>query len=225
MLESLLNRSLQCCEPCLRVAPQMNSQRPPSALRQHLKVAACLRRFHHSECVFLSRHRKFDRIVASDLQEYARVRTAFISLSSRVQKTRAEPQARCHALVVADRMPQHLQHLLMLRIHLDVAEHREVIAGLDARQVSLQISGERGVGACSLRQLGGILFVGEELDAGIFKDRLLRRERTSLFVFRSQIPRRDLAGFDVGLVEGVNSDDRASHGSGNLPSEKFRAQS
>jgi len=57
--------------------------------------------------------------------------------------------------------------LLVLGVHLDIAEHREVIAGFDACQVCFEISGERIVAGGGLRQFGGVNFVGEEFDADL----------------------------------------------------------
>ena len=121
----------------------MNPQGAPSAVCQYLKIPPRLCRFHDSKRVFLSRYRQLHRIVTSDLQKYARVWASFVSLSGRVQKSRTEAQTRCHPLLVAHEMSQDLQTLLVLGIHLDVAEDREIVPSLNARQMRLKISRDR----------------------------------------------------------------------------------
>ena len=44
------------------------------------------------------------------------------------------------------------------------------------------------------------------------------------FVFAGEFPGFDFAGFDVGLIEGVDADDGAGNGGGDLPAEKFLAE-
>ncbi len=66
--------------------------------------------------------------------------------------------------------------------------------------------------------------IGEELDAVVFEDRLLRGQGAGLLVFRGQVAGRDLAGFNIGLVEGVDADDGAGYGGGDFPAEEFLAQ-
>ena len=126
--------------------------------------------------------------------------------------------------LVPHRVPNRLQLSFVFGIHLDESQHGKVIAAADAAQMSLQISGERLVSSRGPRQVRRILLVGEELDAAVFHDGFFRGQGTGLFVLRCQIPSRNLAGLDIGLVEGVDADDGACDRGGNLPAEKFRAQ-
>src|SRR5437764_1621764 len=105
----------------------MDTQGPPLALRQHLKISTCLRSFHNAECVFLFRHRQVSSVIARDLQEHPAIRSAFISLSGGVQETRAKAKARCDASTVAHCMAHLLQAFFMLTVHLNVGEQGKVI--------------------------------------------------------------------------------------------------
>ena len=87
-----------------------------------------------------------------------------------------------------------------------------------------QIADERGIAACGLLQSGGVLRVGEELDARFLQERRLGRQRAIFLVFAGELLGFDLAGFDVGLIERVDADDRAGHGRRDFPAEKFLAQ-
>src|SRR5579872_1417997 len=114
----------------------MHAQSTPSAIRQHLEVAARLRRFYDAKRVLLSRHRQFHRVVARDLQKDSGIRTTLVSLSGRMQKTRTESQACRYMFFIANCMAHRLQTLLVLRIHLDISQYREIIPGMDAVQMS-----------------------------------------------------------------------------------------
>src|ERR1700722_6749392 len=121
----------------------MHPQCSASALGQNLEISAGLRGFYYAESKFLSRHGQFHGIVAGDLQEYPRVRAAFVGLPRRMQETRAEAKNGGNAFLVAHGVADRLERLLMLGVHLDVAEDGEVVAGFDARQMRLEIPGER----------------------------------------------------------------------------------
>src|SRR2546425_7785935 len=57
---------------------EMHAEGPAAALRQHLEVAARLRRLHHPESIGLSGHRQIGGVPACDLQEDAAVRPALV---------------------------------------------------------------------------------------------------------------------------------------------------
>ena len=69
-----------------------------------------------------------------------------------------------------------------------------------------------------------ILFVGEKLDALLFEERRFRRKTSGRFVLTRQFFGFDLARFDVRLVEGVDPDDGARDGRGDLPAKEFLAE-
>src|SRR3981189_2034463 len=73
----------------VNIGAQVDPQRSPAALHQHLEVTSRLRRFCNAERVLLTGHRQIGSIVAGDLEENAGVRPTFIRLTSGVKKTRA----------------------------------------------------------------------------------------------------------------------------------------
>ena len=105
-------------------------------------------------------------------------------------------------------------------VHLDVAEKGEVVAGADAAEVGAKNFGEIGI----IFEKRGVLVVGEELEALVFEERSLGRQLAGGFVFAGELAGFDFAGFDVGLVEGVDADDGAGDGSGDFPAEEFLAE-
>ena len=109
----------------------------------------------------MSGHRQIRGIVARDLQEDAGIRAALVGLPGGVKEARPEAEARGHALFVANRVANRLKLRFVRVVHLDVAEQREVIAGVQAIQMRAQIAGERGVVARRLFQGRGVLLVGE----------------------------------------------------------------
>src|SRR3954452_14737954 len=113
----------------------MNAQGSASAFRKNLKISAGLCRLHNAERVLLSGHGQFHRVVTCNLQEDSGVRTAFVRLSGGMQKSRPKSQTGRNMLFIADGMAKNLQRLLMLRVHLDVSQRREVIPSLDSIQM------------------------------------------------------------------------------------------
>src|SRR5215470_2323611 len=138
-----------------------------------------------------------------------------------MEEPRAESEAGGHMLPVSHRMPDRLQLLLVIFVHLDVSQKREVIAGLDPVQMRFEIRDKRFFKARTLGEFGGVLIVGEKLDPLVVEDWFFGREGAVLLVFAGQIARDDLARFDVRLIKSVNSDDRARYGGCDLPAEKL----
>ena len=141
---------LQSGEACGDVAAEMHAQRAAVAIGEDLKIAAGLRCFYDAECVFLVWHRQIRSIVASDLQKHAGIWSALVCLSGRMQKPRAEAETSCDMFFLAHRVANGLQLHLVRVIHFDVAEHREIIAGVNPRKMRAQIADERLVSASRL---------------------------------------------------------------------------
>src|SRR5258708_1772361 len=59
----------------------MDAQRAAAAFGQHVEIAACLGGLDHAEASLLAGHRQIDRIGRGDLQEYAAVGPALVSLT------------------------------------------------------------------------------------------------------------------------------------------------
>src|SRR5438094_7759702 len=121
----------------------MYAQGTPATVGEYLKIAASLRCFHDPECKLLAGNRKVGTILARDLQEHARVRTALVSLAGGVQKARTKSETGRHVFLVANRDPHALQRLFVRLVHFHVPEQSEVIARLDSIQVRAQVSSER----------------------------------------------------------------------------------
>src|SRR5260221_13242404 len=201
----------------------MNAQSPPPALGEDIEIAARLRRLDGAESVFLAGHGKVLRIVAGDLQEDPRIGPALVSLSRRMQEAWAETQAGRDALRIADRASGGLQRYGMRFVVLDIGEQREVIPAPEPPEMRLEIALERGAGA-EIGELLGVRRIGEELDAARYEDRLLFRQRAGLFISRRQLACLDLAGLDIGLIERVDTDDRAGDRGGDLPAKELLAE-
>src|SRR6266403_916405 len=95
-LQNLLYQFREFAETCFHVAAEVHAQRPALAVGQNLEIAPSLCCLYYSESVLLPGNRQVLGVVAGDLQEHAAIRAAFISLSSRVQKTRSKAEARRH---------------------------------------------------------------------------------------------------------------------------------
>src|SRR5579864_1867266 len=114
----------------------MHSQRAPVAFRENLEVTASLRGFDDAECEFLPGHWKVDLVVTGHLQEYTRVRTAFVGLSGGMQEARPESETGSDALFIADCNSHALQRVRMWVVHLYVGEQPEVIARAEPFEMS-----------------------------------------------------------------------------------------
>src|SRR6266567_8773806 len=121
----------------------MHAQRTATAVGQDLEVSPGLRGFHHSESVFLAGDGYVVRVVTRDLQEHAAVGAAFVGLSSRMQKARAEAEARSNVFSIANGVANFLQLRFVRFIHLNIAEHGEVIARANAAEMGAEIIGQR----------------------------------------------------------------------------------
>src|SRR5438874_11498742 len=104
----------------------------------------------------------------------------------------------------------------MRRVHLNVGQQRKVISWADTFQMRAKISSK-----VPATQGSGIFRISEQFDPGLLKERFFRRQRTRLVVLACRFSRFDFAGFVVGLIEGIDSDDGARDGSGDLPTEVF----
>src|SRR5437016_122500 len=161
----------------------MDTQGPPLALRQHLKISTRLCSLDNAECVFLSRHRQVSSVIAGDLQEHSAIWSAFVSLSSGVQKTRAKAEACCYAPAVAHCMAHLLQALFMLTVHLNISEQSKVITRGKLAQMRAQESNQRIL----LAQVCCIAVISEQLDSIFFKNWFFFRQASCLFILTGQL--------------------------------------
>src|SRR4029077_20095178 len=136
--QGLFDRCQQCAQPRLEIGPEMHAQGAAAALGQNLEITTGLCGLHRAERVFLPGHREVVGVIACELQEYSGVGAALIGLPGRVQKARTKAQARSDVLFVAHGVPDRLQQLLVRVVHLDIAQQREVVAGLQAAEMGFQ---------------------------------------------------------------------------------------
>ena len=141
-----------------------------------------------------------------------------------MEEARAELEARRDASDVADGLTHRLQHPVVRRIHLDVGEQREIVARRQAVHMRLQVSGQSFVAARTVRQRPRVLLIREQLDPLAREDRRFCGQRSASFVLGGQLPRGDLARFDVGLIERVDAEDRSGDGRRDLPAEELLAE-
>src|ERR1700685_3255631 len=81
-----------------QIFAEMHAQSAPLPIGQYLKVSACLRGLHNAKRIFLLRNLQVVRLIAGDLQKYARVRTTLVSLSRAVQESGTEAKHRSYPL-------------------------------------------------------------------------------------------------------------------------------
>src|SRR4029453_16166519 len=120
--------SLQSTQMSSDVRAEVSAQGAPVTVQQNLEIPSRLRRLDDAECVFLIRHGQVESVVARDLEEHARVRSALIGLAGRVQETRSELQARRDVPGVPGAVAYRLQLPLVRLGHLDVCQERKVVA-------------------------------------------------------------------------------------------------
>src|SRR5579863_8291126 len=141
-----------------------------------------------------------------------------------MEEPRAEAEAGGDFFNVAHGMANGLELGFVRLVHMDVAEHGEIIADLDAAEMRLDVTAKRGVAAGRLLQRRGVLLVRVELQALVSEDGSFRGKRAVLFVLGGELARGDLAGFNVRLVERIDADDRTSDGGSDFPAQHFLAQ-
>ncbi len=194
----------------------MHTERASSALGEHVEIAARLRRLDHAERVFGTRHREVRAVVRRHLEEHAAVRAALVGLTGRVQETGSELGRGRDVLRIADRLAHPLDPAPGSGLALDIGEHPDIVARADAPEMRAQDADR--VGAL---QLGRVARVREEAECAVRGERLLVGQGAGLVVGVGKLLRLELARLDVGLVEGVDADDRACNRGRHLPAEEL----
>src|SRR5579859_63239 len=199
---------------------EMDTQRAAVTFRENGKIAARLGGFYHAKSVSLTRNEEVDGVVASNLQENAGVGTALVGLSRGMKKARPKAQDGRDFSVVSHGKADGLEGFFIRFVHGEVAQHRKIITGVDAREVFLQDGGER----CTTLKSGGIRPIGVEFAAIAVEKRRFRGKLAARFVFASQLARFHLTCFNIRLIEGVDADERAGHRSSDFPAEELLAE-
>src|SRR5579872_4140753 len=99
----------QLFETRFEVFAEMHPQGAAAAFDEHLEVSASLSGFDYAKCKLLAGHGKVDCVVAGDLQEHTRVRTALVGLAGGMQEAWTKSEARRHAFLVEKGPPNYLQ--------------------------------------------------------------------------------------------------------------------
>src|SRR5438445_4620043 len=121
----------------------MHTQSTAAAVGEDLEISAGLRSLHHSERVPLAGNGHIDGVVARDLQKYAAVGAAFVRLAGRMQKTRAEAEARRDVFGIANGVAKLLQLGFVSVVHLNVPEQTKVVACANPAEMGAEIFGHR----------------------------------------------------------------------------------
>src|SRR5882672_12807119 len=141
-----MNSGIEHLQTRFEIALEMHAQCASAAFGQHVEIAAGLRRLDHPKAGLLTGYREILVVIGGDLQEYAAVRTAFISLSGGMQEARAEFSTGRDMAAVADCKPHVLQAVDMRIITLDIGEQRHVIPPARAGEMGFQPGTEIAIG-------------------------------------------------------------------------------
>src|SRR5882762_8844692 len=215
--QRLPDRFLERRQAGRHMGAEMHAHNAPPALRQHLEVAARLRRLDDAEAVGLIGDRKIVGIVAGDLKEDAGIGPAFVGLAGRMEETRAEADAGRHPFAIADHQTDVPQDVAVKLVAFDIGENPAIISCLDSRQMSAETFHERR----RLAECGAVLRVGKKAQAILLEQGRFRRKPTALFVSVGELPGLHLARLDVGLVERIDAEDRPRDRRGDFPAEEF----
>src|SRR5215813_992985 len=172
ILDCVLHGLRKCVQAGLQILAEVDAQSAPAAFGENVEVAASLRGFHDTKCIFLAWDCQVGSIIAGNLQEDAAVWAALVGLSCGVQKARAKAEASGDFLFVANDVAKFLEHFFVFGVHRNVAEDGEVVACTGAPKMFLEHVNE--FRAASKGR--GILFVGKEFYASGFEERRLGRE-------------------------------------------------
>src|SRR5215467_10152251 len=112
----------------------------------------------------------------------------------------------------------------MRLIHLDIGEQGKVVACAKLVEVCAQKALERLIIASKIFQVCGVAIVSEQFNPIFFANWRFGRETAVLLIFGSEFARDHFAGLDIGLVEGIDTEDRTGYGSRDLPAEELLAK-
>ena len=140
-----------------------------------------------------------------------------------MQEARAESEHGGDLQMVAEMLAHGLQRLNVRLVAIEIGEQAEVIAGARAPEVGTQ-PGFQGRRAGGLGQRRGVGRIGVEGEAVALQDGGFGGALAALLVGLGESAGLDLAGLDVGLIEGIDADDGAGHGDGDLPAEELLEQ-
>src|SRR6185437_10688428 len=123
------------------VRREVDAERAAAAAGQDIEIAARLGGFHDAEGEDFAGDFEVARVIAGDLKEDAGVRSAFVGLAGGMEEAGAETEAGGGALRVPHGEAHVTEAILVFAGHVDIGEEREIIASLDAVQVSPEDAG------------------------------------------------------------------------------------
>src|SRR6266480_3487259 len=138
-------------------------------------------------------------MITGDLEKYACVRSALVSLTGRMQIPRAETETGRGAFPVAHGNANLLQRAFGFARGGYIGQKREVIACRNPVEMALHVLRKR----VRARQRGAICAVGVERYSICRENRLLLRIAMLLFKLGGQLARLFLGRFDIRLIEGI----------------------
>src|SRR5205085_5086661 len=190
-----------------------------AARRERTKIAERLRLLQGVEGVRLARNRHVARVGRGQLQVDACVWAAFVELAGRVQEARAVARRGRALGRIAQVRANRLDDLFVLRRLFDVVEKRDVVAGLDARQMRFD-----GIADALRRQLCTGLVIGVNRERAICgNDRLLRQLAIAGVSFE-QFLGRILRLLHVRLIEWIDAKSPTGERRRDLPEEELFAE-
>src|ERR1043165_2556941 len=117
------------------VVAEVDTDHAAAALGERAEIAERLRLLEDAEREFLAGDREIRRVIRDDLKEHARVRTAFVKLSGRMQKPRSISDRYRTLRRIAQLRPELLKHFVHFRRLFNVIQERNVIARLNCGQL------------------------------------------------------------------------------------------
>src|SRR5437763_4244497 len=195
------HRLRQRLQSAVGVLAEVDAEQPPVARGERLVIADGLRAAQHAEAESLAGDGHVLAAAAGELQEHAVVRAAFVQLTGGVEEARAVAGGGGDAQLARDGLADGGDGLVARRTRRDVLGERDVIARLDFRQ-------QRG---------DGVGIAGVDLRAG-------ERHRPLRLELLEQLPGVVLRLLHVRLIEGVDAQQRAGDGGGELPGEEDLAE-
>ena len=200
----------------------MDGEDAPAPLHQDLVVAPCLGELDLAEGqAFAGNRDVVGRRIGGDLEEQAAVRAALVGLAGRVEEAGPEAENGGAARRTGDAPAQGLEQLAVPAVALEVSRDDGVPALRKRREVRAQELGqtERAEVAQPDHALRH-----PQIRTAVARGRRSGNLAACGFHPVHVAPRDGLGRLHVRLVERVHAQQRAGHGSGELPAEELAAQ-
>lgn len=188
----------------------MDPQHSSAVFAQRFKIAERLSAFEDAERVRLVRNRRVDRLLRSDMQEEAGVRTAFVELPGGMKVARPVTDRRGDMQPIPQQSTDRLKPLLDVRLFGEVRQQRHIIPDVCVLKESSQHI---------RRRMPDLL--GVERQRPFHDRRSFFGQSSSLLDARKQTVGVIFALLHIRLIEWVNAEDRPGGRRGHFPTEEF----